>query len=834
MMVMIGPTSSERALAVGLLWMLCMTPSNAEAESVEYRRAPPAIQKILDAPLPPRPNISPQGRYLLLARRNTYPPIADLAAPMHALAGLRINPRNNGLHRHDYDVELELRRLPDGRARRVRLPAGARVGYPRWNVTGTLVALTNVTPTSVDLWLLDTRTARARRVRGLRLNPVLGRTVTWMGDQRTLLVKAIPARRAAPPPEPRVPAGPHVEQSTRTTSASSTYERRDLLKGPHDADLFQYHATSELALVDARSLKVTRIGSPAVFHDVRPSPDGRYILVRKIRRPYSFLRTCWRFGASVEVWNRRGRLVQRVATLPLAEEVPIHGVRIGPRHVRWRATAPATLVYAEALDGGDTYRKVPHHDRLLVMPVGKPARELLRTKHRFVGISWIEGGGEALVYDVDQDRHRYTAHLVDVDRRPLRPRLVWDLNYKDRYRNPGYPVHRMLPSGALAVRVHRGAIFLSGRGASPQGNRPFFDRLDLKTFRTERLFRSGPDVVEYFRGGLDPASGRFYTVHQSPTRPPNVHLRTLGAPVAGPTRPGEAVYSSSSRALTHVPDPTPGLRRIGKRLVKYRRADGVPLSFTLYLPPGYKPGTRLPTVVWAYPLDYTETGAAGQVSAWTREFVTIVGPSPIFLALQGYAVLYNAAMPVVGPTRTAYDTFIQQITANSKAAIDKAVALGVTDRDRVGIIGHSHGALMAANLLAWTDLFRAGVARSGAYNHTLRPFGFQNERRTLYQARKTYLKLSPLINADRIDEPLLLIHGEIDANPGTVTLQSRKLFDALRGLGARARLVILPFESHGYRARESTEHVLYETVTWLDRYLKNAPPRRARDGTPGS
>jgi dipeptidyl aminopeptidase/acylaminoacyl peptidase len=322
----------------------------------------------------------------------------------------------------------------------------------------------------------------------------------------------------------------------------------------------------------------------------------------------------------------------------------------------------------------------------------------------------------------------------------------------------------------------------------------------------------------------------FLTRRESRSDPPNVDLRAIGAALKT-VASKEAAYSSTSRAITHFADPTPQLREISKRLVTYQRQDGVQLSFTLYLPPGYKQGTRLPTVLWAYPLDYTDPSAAGQVTSSPQQFTTIIGASPIFFALEGYAVLDETAMPVVGPTETAYDTFVEQIVANAKAAIDKAVELGVTDPERVGVMGHSHGALMTTNLLAWSDLFRAGVARSGAYNHTLRPFGFQNERRTLYKASQTYLKLSPLLHADQINEPLLIIHGERDVNPGTVPLQSEKLFEAVRGVGGTTRLVILPLESHGYAARESVEHTLYEMVSWFDRYVKNAAPRSKQAAT---
>ena len=343
--------------------------------------------------------------------------------------------------------------------------------------------------------------------------------------------------------------------------------------------------------------------------------------------------------------------------------------------------------------------------------------------------------------------------------------------------------------------------------------------------KTERLFRSSADNLESFVAFVDPATMTFLTRRESRVDPPNLFLRSLGAGLTSGAAEGEARFRSTSRQLTHFTDQTGPLRQISKQLVTYQRPDGVKLSFTLYLPPGYQKGTRLPTILWAYPLDFTDPSAAGQVTSSPQKFTSVWGPSPIFLALEGYAVLDDAAMPVVGPRETLYDTFIEQIVANAKAAIDKAVELGVTDRDRVGVMGHSHGALMTANLLAWSDLFRAGVARSGAYNHTLRPFGFQFERPTLYQAPDTYLKLSPLLHADRIKTPLLLIHGERDNNPGTVPLQSEKLFDAIRGTGGTARLVMLPMEPHVYLARESVEQTLYETLTWFDRYVKNAPPR---------
>lgn len=821
--------SLRRSCAFLLVLVVVAFPIAAQQP---YQHAAKEIRDILDAPLTPVPigglnggmvAAGPAGSALLLASPVLYPPISDLAEPQLRLAGVRINPRNNAQHGVNYFVRYIVKNLPDGAETEVSMPAGSRVRWPRWNGAGTMFAFASLTDTAAELWVYDRAAAKARRIDGVRLNPVLEYDMAWMPDGKTLLIKTVPANRPAPPPEVTVPAGPRIEESGAVAKASSTYEARDLLRTPHDADLFDYYATSQIAFVDALTGTITNVGQPAVYGKVRAAPGGQYLLVERVHRPYSFLRPYNRFPLEVEVWDTAGKVVETLASLPLAEQVPIGGVRTGPRGHQWRATAPATLMWLEALDDGDTYKNVPHHDRIMLKPVGGPAAEWLQTEQRFADINWIEGGGQALLWEYDDAKHRIKGSLVDADGKAA-PRQVWSLGSDDAYGSPGDPLYRLLPNGVWAVRQQRGAIFMSGEGASPDGNRPFLDRLDLRSLKKERLFRSGRDVYESFVDWVDPAAGTYLTRRESLADPPNIQLRTLGGAQRGAAA-GEAAFASTSRAITHYPDPTPQLRGIAKRLVTYQRPDGVQLSFTLYLPPGYKEGTRLPTIVWAYPLDYTDPSAAGQVTSSPRRFTTIYGGSPVFFALQGYAVLDDAAMPVVGPTETAYDTFVEQIVANAKAAIDKAVELGVTDRERVGVMGHSHGALMTANLLAWSDLFRAGVARSGAYNHTLRPFGFQNERRTLYKAPETYLKLSPLVHANQINEPLLLIHGERDANPGTVPLQSEKLFEALRGVGATARLVILPLESHGYAARESVEHTLYETVTWFDRYVKNAAPR---------
>ncbi|MEA2240216.1 MAG: hypothetical protein QOC81_4940 [Thermoanaerobaculia bacterium] len=807
---------------VTLIFLTTVCASLPISAQQTYQHPPQEMVEILDAPPPPEPFVSPAGNALILATPVRYRPISDLAEPMLKGAGTRINPRNNGPHLFVYYVALTLRRIPDGREVALGLPAGARVTEPRWNASGSMFAFSNVTATSVDLWVGDAATGSVHRVEGVRLNPVLGYTITWMPDQKTLLVKTVPAQRGAPPAEASVPLGPNVQDTSGVKSASSTYEGVELLKTPYDKDAFEYYAAAQVAIVDPLSGKVTTIGRSAVMWRLLASPNSQYLLVERFERPYSSIRMFNRFPSQVEIWDMSGKKLETLANLPMAEQVPIGGVRVGPRGHQWRPAAPATVVWVEALDDGDTYKKVPHHDRVMIKPVGGTASELTRTEQRFDSLRWIDHGSLALLTESDDDKHWTKTYLLNVDDRTNDPRLVWSRSADDGYHNPGEPVFHLLPNGANVIREFKGSIFISGDGASPAGNRPFLDRLDLRTLKTERLFRSSPENLESFLDWVDPAAMTFLTRRESPVDPPNIFLRALGSALPANPPEGEARFRSTSRQLTHFVDAAAQVRQIPKRLVTYQRPDGVKLSFTLYLPPGYQAGTRLPTILWAYPLDYTDPNAAGQVTTAPQTYTTIWGPSPILLALEGYAVLDETAMPVVGPAETVYDTFIEQIVANAKAAIDKAVELGVTDRDRVGVIGHSHGALMTANLLAWSDLFRAGVARSGAYNHTLRPFGFQYERRTLYQAPDTYMKLSPLIHADKIKTPLLLIHGERDNNPGTVPLQSEKLFEAIRGVGGTARLVMLPLEPHGYLTRESVEHTLYETLTWFDKYVKNA------------
>ncbi|MGB9605833.1 MAG: alpha/beta hydrolase family protein, partial [Bryobacteraceae bacterium] len=583
---------------------------------------------------------------------------------------------------------------------------------------------------------------------------------------------------------------------------------------------YDYYFTAQLAVADVASGKIAKIGQPGIFQTALPSPDGSFLLVARVHRPYSYLYPDRHFPKEVEVWDRQGRVIYKLASVPLADAVPTDGVPTGPRQYSWRPNEPATLVWLEALDGGDPRRKVPHRDRVMMLkaPFASAPVEIVRTEHRAMGLEWGAAGGLLLVTDFQRERRWVRTLLLDADRPSQTPRILWSRDTRDRYGDPGTPLLRTLPNSYRVLQQNGNSIFLAGAGATPEGERPFLDRFDLATGKSERLFRSAADCYESVLAVLDDAGARVLTRRETPAEPPNYYVRTLDG-------------SGAATALTRVPDPTPQLRSIRKQLVTYKRADGVDLSFTLYLPPGYKEGTRLPTIVWAYPLEYDDPATAGQVTGSPMRFTTFSGASHLFLLLAGYVIVDGASMPVVGDFRTVNDTYVEQIVANAKAAIDKAVELGVTDPERVGVAGHSYGAFMTANLLAHSDLFCAGVARSGAYNRTLTPFGFQSERRTFWEAPDLYIKVSPFAHAHKINEPILLVHGEADNNPGTFPIQSERMYQAIRGNGGQVRLVMLPHESHAYVARESVEHVLYEMLAWFDKYVKNAPPGGA---TPSS
>jgi len=820
------------ALLAGTVFVVTSAQATPDGAS-GYDKPPQYILDVMHAPSPPVPEVSPAHDMILLVSWQEYPSISRVATPFLRLAGARVEPRNHSKHDTPggYGItpcaqNFDLARIADGAQIHVALPAGSCPGAPIWAADGRRFAFVNITSEAVELWIGDAKTGAVHQVPGVRLNPIFNDEMQWMPDQKTLLVKLVPEGLASAPPETTISFGPSIQETDGRKGQSSTYENRDTLGSKHDEDLFDYYAAAQLALVNADNAVSTMVGKPGNYESLDPAPDGQHILVTAIHKPYSYVTTYDRFPRDIEVWDvsERSRvLTHTIASLPLADRVPIRGVPAGPRDFSWRATEPATLVYAEAQDGGDWNVKVPARDKILIhkAPFTSPAVEIARTEQRYAGFMWSEQANTALLTEYDNNRHWRKTFVVNIDDPRQNPRLLWDLSTDERYKNPGFPVRRQLSNGRWVVQQDGDSIYLAGTGASPDGDRPFLDQLNLTTLRSERLFRSDKTAYERFLSFTGPDTRTLVTWHQSPAEPPNAFTRTLGQSRDAPA--GEASFTSASVAITHIPDPTPAVRAIKKKLVKYKRSDGLDLSFTLYTPPGYQEGTRVPTILYAYPLDYADASAAGQIAGSQATFTQLRQYRLLLLA--GYAIIDNASFPIIGDPKKAYDTYLEQLVDDAKAAVDEAVRLGVADPNRIGVTGHSHGALMTANLVAHSDLFRAGVATSGSYNKTLTPFGFQNERRSVWEATDVYLKVSPFFSADKMKAPLLIMHGAEDANPGTTPIQSNKLYEAIRGNGGIARLVILPHEPHHYTAMESNEQLIYEMLGWFDKYVKNATPR---------
>ena len=774
-----------------------------------YQLPPASVVNIIDADPVPGVRISPDGQWILQGERSAMPSIADLSRRMLRLAGMRIDPVANGPFTTFFTRSVALRKIEGGTPVLVELPADAQIADINWSHRSNAFLITTVSTSGSKLWAVSVMAPSDPKLVVDDLHRVTT-GISWMPDGQSVICSVVPAGRGVEPAEPAAPTGPNVQESSGQETPTRTYQ--DLLSTAHDEALFDFYATSQLQHVQ---LDGTRrdIGQPAIFSAVSLSPNGRYLLVSKIKRPYSYLLTMGSFPHDIEVWNVDGQLIHQVAEVPIEENIPIEGVRTGPRNVTWRANQPATLAWAEALDGGDPRTTVKHRDRVLALtePFDQAPLELVRVEHRFFGLTEMADAKFLVTTEYDRDRRWIRTLKYHLDQPSAEPVVLMDRSIRDVYGDPGRLLTRELENGQRVVRQDGDWVYRLASGASPIGNLPFLDRQNLTTLKTERLWRCSAGCYEDVAVILDSGTDRkpiVVSVKESPELPPNYHWTDLN--------------SGETRALTKFPDPTPQIRGIKKQLVTYQRADGVPLSATLYLPADHQPGTMLPLLVWAYPLEFSDAKTAGQVSDSPWRFTQMPGISHLTLVTQGYAVMDNATMPVIGDPETMNDTFVEQIVAAAQAAIDKAVELGVADRNRVAVGGHSYGAFMTANLLAHCDLFKAGVARSGAYNRTLTPFGFQAERRNFWEAKEIYLNLSPFSHADKINEPILLIHGEADNNPGTFPIQSQRMYQAVKGTGGTVRLVMLPFESHGYQARESVLHTQAEMIQWLDKYVKHA------------
>jgi dipeptidyl aminopeptidase/acylaminoacyl peptidase len=796
-----------RLAAVLLLLCAAASPVGLAQAPPTYLSPPPAIVDIMNAEPLPTVAVSPSKDVIVLMPRTSMPDIAEVSQPMLRLGGLRINPRNNGPHSAPSGTGLTIRTIAGGAERRIAVPAGARVGGLKFSPDGKRLAFTNTRQNAIDLYLADVSTGQLRAVAGASVNG-LTNACEWLNDSSAMLCAFVPVGRGPAPAVPTAPTGPNIQENNGNPGPVRTYQ--DLLASAHDEALFEYYMQSQLTLVDAASGRLTTVGKPGMISEASTSPDGRFILVNRIKPPFSRLVPSGLFPADVEIWNRAGERVRTVADVAMGDTIPMNGVAVGPRAYRWVPVEPATLLWAEALDKGDLRNDVPHRDRVVTLkaPFSAQPTEVAKTQFRYGGASFTDKG---IVLLSEADRKTRTTRTWVLNPTWAEPRKLWDRKQQDQYSHPGTPL--MDVTGDTIKQVGN-AIYLAGAGASKEGERPFLDRLDLTTLKTERLFRSDTTSYESVVGLLSDDASRVMTRYETRTEPANYYVRQLPA--------------GTKTAITQFKDPHPQITKAmtDRMFVTYPRKDGVTLSGTIYLPVGYQKGQRVPMVVWAYPREFVDADAASQVTGSPNRFTTVSGASHLLLLAHGYAIFDGPTMPIIGAGETANDTYVEQLVSSAEAAVNKAVELGIAERGRFGVGGHSYGAFMTANLLAHSDLFAAGIARSGAYNRTLTPFGFQSETRTYWEIPQVYHNMSPFNFAHKINEPILLIHGEADNNSGTFPIQSERLYMALKGHGATVRYLTLPHESHGYSARQSNMHVVAETINWLDKYVKNSKDRQ--------
>ena len=791
--------------------LLLIVPT--ETDALDYQTPPPAIARLVDAAPTPWVSASPDHKWLLVTGRPALPAIDELAAPEARLAGIRINPRTNGPSRAGYAVSLTFVEIASGDEIPITgLPEDARIRRLRWAPDVRHVAFTVTLDQRIELWVAALDGGEARRLSDRAVSDAWGGALVWAPDGESLYCKLIPADQGPLPAAPEVPAGPLTEESVGRTAPARTYQ--DLLKTPHDRALFEHYLTAQLARVSLEG-KVHLLGSPAIYRSFDPSPSGEYLLVQRLHRPWSTLVPAHRFGRHVEILGGEGALVKAVADVPLIEEMSTDFAAVpdAPRDFEWRADVPATLVWAEARDGGDPRREAEIRDELLMLPApfdGEPV-SLAKLALRYGGIYWGRNN-LAIILEWWWETRNLRSWIVQPGTPETAPVVLFDRSWEDRYNDPGAPVTRTNAQGRAVIHAKGSKIFMMGEGASPEGNRPFLDRLNLESRETERLFRSEGERYDDPMLLLDDDGTEIVLRRESVKEPPNFLVRSL--------------ETGEERVLTAFPHPTPQLLEVSKELIRYTRADGVKLTGTLYLPPGYdkaKDGP-LPTLLWVYPAEFKSADHAGQVTDSPYRFVRMGWWSPLFFLLRGWAVLDDPTLPIVGEGEVQpNDTYVEQLIAGAEAAVAELTRRGVSDPKRLAVGGHSYGAFTTANLLAHTDIFRAGIARSGAYNRTLTPFGFQAEERSLWEAPEIYTTLSPFFHAPAINEPLLMIHGEADENSGTYPMQTRRFYTALKGHGATVRMVLLPHEAHGYRARESIMHMLWEMNSWLERWV--GPPK---------
>ena len=789
------------------------TVASAQKSSI-YQKPPKEILDLVDVSRAPSVLLGDDKNQMVLLYRNSYKSIEELSKEEMRLGGLRIDPKTNIGSRVTYINNVKLKKLDKKEAKIVQvegLPENPKLTNFKWSPDQRKIALTNTTTEGVELWVLDIESASASKITGAHLNANIGNVIHWFEDGASLLVKMISKnRKPLINTKTAVPVGPTISVNNGKKAQNRTYQ--DLLKNKNDEHNFEQLATSEIYKVSLDGSSEKWLGAD-LYRELTFSPDGNYVMVVTINQPFSYLVPYGRFPSKTKIYTKEGAEVETVLDVPLIEDLPqgFMAVRKGKRNFSWRNDKSSTLTYVMALDEGDPAKEVEHRDEMfeLEAPFKSDGKSILKTINRFYNVQWGTDN-VAIAYDYWWNTRNTKTYLFNPSDASKAPIVLHDRNYQDRYSDPGGFIMERNDMGSMVLTIFNNQAFSIGDGYTKDGQFPFVDQLNLKSRKNKRVYQSTyTDKVEDI-SNYDPKKKKLLVRIESPSEYPNYYFRTVG---------GKQIDQ-----ITHFENPFKSLQSVDKQVISYIREDGIELSGTLYLPIGYDKNKKekAPMIMWAYPTEFKDKSSAGQNTKNPNEFTYPYYGSMVYWVTRGYIVLDDASFPIIGGgDDEPNDSFREQLVANAKAAIDAVDELGYVDRDRVAVGGHSYGAFMVANLLSHSDLFAAGIARSGAYNRTLTPFGFQSEERNYWEAPEIYNGMSPFMHAEKMNEPLLLVHGEADNNSGTYPMQSERYFNALKGLGATVRLVMLPKESHGYRSKESILHLLWEQDQWLEKHVKN-------------
>jgi dipeptidyl aminopeptidase/acylaminoacyl peptidase len=801
-------------MKIQLLLLLLVSYFVSAQENLTYQKPPKEILELADYERAPTVNMDTNKEYMLLSYRSTYKTLDELNQEEMRLGGLRINPITNTSSTVTYVNNLKLRKIADKDEIQVKgLPENPKISNLSMAPNQKKIAFSHTTNTGVELWIIDVVSAQATKLTEAIVNANMGNPFSWFADSQSILVRMLVQNRPALIDVKKdLPTGPTISTSDGNVSQNRTYQ--DLLKNPIDEQNFETLVTSELYKISVNG-KASLFKKADMYSGESISPDGNYIMISTIQRPFSYIVPLSRFPQKTVVYDKTGNEIKVVNEVPLSEIIPkgFSSVQKGKRNMTWRTDKPATLYFVEALDEGDQANKVDFRDEIFLWdaPFSSNPTSLVKTQQRFSGIEWGDDT-TAIVYDQWYDTRKMKTYLINPSSPTLSPKVISDRNYQDIYADPGDFETKKNQYGKYVLVLENNNAYLIGKGFTKEGQFPFIDELNLSTLKTKRLYQSTyKDKKEDILSMEDVKKGEALVMIQSKNEFPNYYFRNIKS-------------KGKLRQITNFKNPFESIKNVYKEVIKYQRKDGVELSGTLYLPIGYDKvkKEKLPLLIWAYPAEYKDKNSAGQSDKNENQFTFPNYGSFVYWVTRGYVVLDNASFAIIVEVTTEpNETFIEQLVANAEAAIDAVDKLGYINPKKVAVGGHSYGAFMTANLLTHSNLFACGIARSGAYNRTLTPFGFQSEQRNYWDVPEVYNTMSPFMNANKMKTPLLLTHGEADNNPGTFTLQTERYFQALKNLGAPVRMVILPKESHGYAAKENILHLLWEQDQYLEKYLKN-------------